>query len=144
MPLYEYKCPVHNSFEQLMKLKDKVEELPCIFLDSNFEPCANMASIQVSVPAMQPDKHWAGTTTQTGKEVFSKKEYEEENRYLVPATEGNINAVRRRTVEAKQEKLKRHDKKVEHFLANELRGVTIEPDGNTVSERNKFHRMRHG
>ncbi len=137
MPLYEFKCPVHNSFEQLHRMKDRPEEVDCIFM------CDNKAQIQVSTPSMQPDKHWNGTVTQSGKTVFSKSDYEEDNKYLVPATEGNVNAVRKKTVELKQERNQKHGRKVEHFLADQLRGVTIEPDGNSVGQKNKFNRMRH-
>jgi hypothetical protein len=143
MPLYVYKCPYHNEFEVLMRIKDRKEQITCIFLDDDFEPCANPAIIQVSAPSMQPDKHWNGTVTHSGKTVFSKSEFEEDNKYLVPATEGNVNAVRKKTVELQQERQDKHDRRVEHFVADQLRGVDISSDGATVTQQNRFQKMRH-
>jgi hypothetical protein len=142
MPLYVYKCPVHKEFEKLFSLKQRVETTKCIFFDEDFKDCDLPAEIQVSSPSMHPDKHWAGTVTPSGKTVFSRSEYEEDNKYLVPATEGNVSSVLRKKEQVKRESEEKHEKKVEHFLYSQLAGVTVEPDGNTVKEKNQFNKMR--
>jgi len=144
MPLYVYKCPVHSEFEKLLPLSQRMEEVPCIFPTSNFEDCPNRAKIQVAAPNMQPDKHWNGTKTISGKTVFSKSDYEEDNKYLVPASEANVNHVQKKRVELKREREEKHERRLDHFLSDQLRGVTIEPDGNTVRQKNRFNKMRHG
>lgn len=142
MPLYEYKCKRHNVFEQLHSVKNRPDKVQCIFLDENFNACSLPARIQVSAPTMKPDPHWNGTVTQSGKVVFSKSEYEEDNKYLVPATEANVSHVIHKREEVKEERAVKHEKKVEHFLANQLAGVTIDSDGSSVKQRNKFNKMR--
>lgn len=142
MPIYEYLCETHGTFEVFVSMKDRKEVSLCPQYDNDFNPCECVCPIQVSIPTMKPDKHWAGTVTSSGKYVTSEKEYKAENKYLVPATRENQEYIQKKYVQVGLERHERKDQKIERFLANQLAGVAIDGDTAVVSEINKQNRMR--
>ena len=142
MPIYEYLCETHGRFEVFLSFKDRKEFSLCPQYDNDFMPCENVCPIQVSIPTMKPDKHWAGTITDSGKYVTSEKEYQAENKHLVPATRENQEYIQKKHVQVGLERHERKDQKIERFLANQLAGVDIGDGTAVVKEKNKIEKMR--
>lgn len=118
-----------------------------IIAQDNFQKCKACGGFQELVTplcAMQPDTMWSGVNTNQG--YFTSK-----SKYLNNLKERNIETltsrsdfenVRKSVRKAKIAKIQKEKNNLEKFLTKELKGVTIDPDGNTVKERNNYVKSR--
>lgn len=139
MPMYEFECPVHGVFERLYSYDKRPRSVTCDTLmpEDNWEKCEEDCPIQVSAPTMKPDKHWAGTVTPNGKVVNSQKEYDDDMKYLVPATRSNREAMAANVQNVKRDRIQKKENSIERFIERQLAGVAIDGEGGTVRQRNK-------
>jgi hypothetical protein len=109
----------------------KVHRPKCTF-------CGGPQELLPSLTAMQPDPYWSGRVV-NGEYVTKKSQL---NPNIVPATRENVEYVEKRKIEVAKEKDEKASNNLKRYLTDQLSGVTIEPDGNTVKEKRKYERKR--
>ena len=133
MPLYEFVCH-HQTWEVYYPkyLEDNVER--------QVMQCGCNAKRITSLCSMQPDTMWSGVVTQQG--YFTSKESYLNNLRArgIEQLSGraDFEATRKRVKNIRADKKKKQKESLKNFLTEELKGVTIDPDGNTVKERNTY------
>jgi len=140
MPIYEYECPNHGIFEMYMLLSDF--DRTWIYCPESY--CAAACERVHSLCNVQPDTMWAGHNTAQGY-FTSKSEYNKllkEKNLETLTSRSDIENVRKNVAKAKAAKKEKQLNNLTKHLTNELKDVTIDPDGNTLKETNKYVRAR--
>lgn len=139
MPIYEYECPNHGVFEMYMLLEDWNKTW--IYCPESY--CAAACTRIDSLCSVQPDSMWAGQQTHQGY-FTSKSEYNKvlKEKNLETITPSELENVRKNVAKAKADKKEKQLNNLTLHLTNELKDVTIDPDGNTLKERNTYVRTR--
>lgn len=135
MPLFDFECPEHGTFEVLYKKTSDI---------CDFERCPECGTICdqcIPLPSMQPDKYWSGVEV-AGEYITSTKEYKKATEHLVPATRDTKEYIQKRFVEVKKQKAEKASSNLRKHLEKELSGVEISPDGYSVKQKNKYKRIR--
>jgi putative FmdB family regulatory protein len=137
MPIYEYGCQEHGTFEVLKTSHlHRSEQERCPLCDS---VCDSIASLVF----MQPDSYWMGVVTPNQHYVTSRAEYNATMANLEPVTRDTAEWTAKRKAARKRELESKQLHKLEDFVTKELASVTIDPDynhlpGNRLKKSSKF------
>lgn len=129
MPLRDYTCEDHGTFEIFDKSFDPLDEIPC-----DISGCERLALLEISLPTMRPDKYWMGVMTQ-GRYISSQKEYEAIHKNLVPATEANKDFVRKQKVVRKAEFAAKSEARRNDFIERTVQECDERPDGSFTNKQ---------
>lgn len=140
---YEFECPIHGIFEKVLPMdRWDIDWVPCelgmVIVKGVHIPCEELAERVPSLTSMQPDKYWSGQIVH-GKYVTSKRDISPD---IEPATRDKLELIAKRKVQREAEIKEKQDKALNEYLTSELAGVTIEPDGSSFEERQKYERAR--
>jgi hypothetical protein len=122
---------------------DLIETI-CIKENNQVCSCGGFQELIPSLCVVQPDTMWAGQNTVQGY-FTSKSEYNKllkEKNLETLTSRSDIENVRKNVAKAKAAKKEKQLNNLIKHLTNELKGVTIDPDGNTLKETNKYVRAR--
>jgi putative FmdB family regulatory protein len=137
MPIYEFECQLHGVFEDIFPITSNVEFVRC-------PQCKVYCERIFSLCNMHPDTMWAGYQTRQGY-FTSKSDY---NKVLKAknletlTSRSDLETVRKNVVKAKKDKKEKQLNNLIKHLTNDLKGVTIDPDGNTLKETKQYVRAR--
>jgi hypothetical protein len=124
MPVYEYECMEHGTFEVLKtSYRERQEEEFCPI-------CKAVCDSIASLVSMQPDKYWNGGFTPNGRYVVSTQEYAKAMEGIEPDTESNRRIVKAQKKAKALELKQKQEARLEKFISTELKDVTIDPDYN--------------
>lgn len=138
MPLFDIKCKKCKRVHEV--ILDEYREV-VVF---NCSQCTNKHhEVLPPLVAMQPDTMWAGQNTNQGY-FTSKSEYNKvlKEKNLETITHRELENVRKNVAKAKNDKKEKQLNNLISHLTNDLKDVTIDPDGNTLKERNTYVRTR--
>ena len=115
MPIYEYQCADGHITEEIFRNYKAPSTMICQHCYNEDTFCGLPAKQIVSMPAMQPDKHWSGTMV-AGEYVTSAKQYKEVTKNMVPATRENVEYVEKRKGEFGRQEEKKREKRRDQFF----------------------------
>lgn len=138
MPLFDLQCEDCGTIDRdvlLDKYKERIRSWYC-------EECCIQTDHETLAPlcAMQPDNMWAGTDTRFGH-FTSKSEYNRllKERSIETVDKKELDNVRKKAYNAKQDRVNKVSKKRNEFLAQELANVEISPDDAHIVRRKKSY-----
>lgn len=135
MPIYEFQCKHGIKEIYFGKVSDQITY--------TFWDCGCIATRIFSLCAMQPDNMWSGVKTDHGY-FTSKSEYLNnlKAKNLETITLRELADVRKNVAKAKKDKKEKQINNLKNHLTEELKGVTIDSDGNTLTQRNRIIRKQ--
>lgn len=142
MPIQVFKCNnrscsvLDNTFERILSVKDDVDIQLC-------EICSSVLEWIPSNVCMRPDIYWSGVVTDTGY-VTSQSRYEKEKkaRGIEAISANDLPAFKRQCKQRAADKVTKQQQELSNFISEEMRSVTVEPDGYTIQQRNDYVKAR--
>lgn len=145
MPLYEFECPDHGRFEELMPRLPEEEWHECPeakeILPGMWINCIRRAPLVPSRVSMRPDTLWAGHVVEGYGYVTSSSNLAkiQKDRHLVEVgDQSDRDAVHKTAADARKEKKEKFAKETRAFIEEEFSGKgMIDSFGEITPEANR-------
>lgn len=129
MPIREYTCEDHGTFEIFDKTFDPKDHYPC-----TTEDCDRYGLLQISLTSMQPDKYWNGVSV-LGTVVHSRKEYLAKMKNLTPYDENAKVQVAKNRERRIKEKADKAEAKLNDFVQRTVQDYDEKPDSSFTNKQ---------